>query len=416
MSNPYYIATGNPGSHADGLSFSIRTEFTLIEAGFDAVPQIITTGLFVTTLAQGANVTLTLPVLSGTLATLAGTETLTNKTLTAPVMTAPVLGTPSSGVLTNCTGTAAGLTAGAAATATTATTATNQSGGTVSATTLAASGAVSGAGFIAWAASPPAIGGTAAAAGAFTTLSASGAVSGAGFTAWAASPPAIGGTAPAAGAFTTLSATGTVSGAGFAAFAASLARGVAVLVDGVDWVCPAGVTTVYASGTGGGGGGGASGAISPGDALTTGGAGCTGKNTMMQALTVVPGTHYAVAIGAGGAGGSGSGTSGSAGATTSLGILLSLTGGAFGTGGGVFGGAFGVGGVATDASQVSGQDGCGFFGTVAATTSGTKYLGGRGGQTPFGAYGKGGDGGFIGNSVNRGDGKDGGPGYLRLEW
>lgn len=42
----------------------------------------------------------------------ATTDTLTNKTLTAPVMTAPVLGTPASGVLTNCTGTASGLTAG----------------------------------------------------------------------------------------------------------------------------------------------------------------------------------------------------------------------------------------------------------------------------------------------------------------
>lgn len=40
------------------------------------------------------------------------TKTLTNKTLTAPVLTAPVLGTPASGVATNLTGTAAGLTAG----------------------------------------------------------------------------------------------------------------------------------------------------------------------------------------------------------------------------------------------------------------------------------------------------------------
>lgn len=40
------------------------------------------------------------------------TDTLTNKTLTSPIMTAPVLGTPASGVATNLTGTAAGLTAG----------------------------------------------------------------------------------------------------------------------------------------------------------------------------------------------------------------------------------------------------------------------------------------------------------------
>lgn len=39
-------------------------------------------------------------------------QTLTNKTLTAPVLTAPVLGTPASGVATNLTGTASGLTAG----------------------------------------------------------------------------------------------------------------------------------------------------------------------------------------------------------------------------------------------------------------------------------------------------------------
>jgi len=37
-------------------------------------------------------------------ASLAGTETLTNKTLTSPTMTAPVLGTPASGTLTNATG------------------------------------------------------------------------------------------------------------------------------------------------------------------------------------------------------------------------------------------------------------------------------------------------------------------------
>lgn len=51
--------------------------------------------------------------------------------------------------------------------------------------------------------------------GSFTTLAASSTVSGAGFSTWLASPPAIGGTAAAAGSFTTLSATSTVSGAGF---------------------------------------------------------------------------------------------------------------------------------------------------------------------------------------------------------
>lgn len=40
----------------------------------------------------------------GDFATLAGSETLTNKTLTSPTLTTPALGTPASGTLTNCTG------------------------------------------------------------------------------------------------------------------------------------------------------------------------------------------------------------------------------------------------------------------------------------------------------------------------
>jgi hypothetical protein len=47
---------------------------------------------------------LTVPNFDGTIATLAGTETFTNKTLTSPTLTTPALGTPASGVLTNATG------------------------------------------------------------------------------------------------------------------------------------------------------------------------------------------------------------------------------------------------------------------------------------------------------------------------
>ena len=64
---------------------------------------LTTSGAFATTLTATAATSVTLP-LTGTLATLAGTETLTNKTLTSPTLTTPALGTPASGTLTSCTG------------------------------------------------------------------------------------------------------------------------------------------------------------------------------------------------------------------------------------------------------------------------------------------------------------------------
>jgi hypothetical protein len=63
---------------------------------------LITAGAYAVTFTATATTGVTLPT-TGTLATLAGSETFTNKTLTSPTLTTPVLGTPSSGTLTNCT-------------------------------------------------------------------------------------------------------------------------------------------------------------------------------------------------------------------------------------------------------------------------------------------------------------------------
>lgn len=118
----------------------------------------------------------------------------------APVLFNGAGGTPSSIVLTNATGTASGLTAGNASVA---------PAGTLTGTTLAANVVTSSLTTLGTITSlnASAIGAGTPGTGAFTTLSASSTVSGTGFSAYLASPPAIGGTAAAAGTFTTVTAT-----------------------------------------------------------------------------------------------------------------------------------------------------------------------------------------------------------------
>ena len=126
----YYDVSGAPITGSQGLSSIMRAEFSLIAAGFAKLPpttgfankmvivnsagtaltttggtfslagNLTVTGAFNLTLVVGATVTLTLPLVSGTLATLAGTETLTNKTLTAPAISAPAFSGVSTGSLT----------------------------------------------------------------------------------------------------------------------------------------------------------------------------------------------------------------------------------------------------------------------------------------------------------------------------
>lgn len=128
MSNPYYNASGWPATGSTGRSAPGRAELALIAAGFALLPTLsgngskavvvnaggtalgvttgtltlagnfATSGAFGLTFVLTAGTSVTLPT-TGTLATLAGAESLSNKTLVAPI-----LGTPASGTLTNCTG------------------------------------------------------------------------------------------------------------------------------------------------------------------------------------------------------------------------------------------------------------------------------------------------------------------------
>ena len=68
----------------------------------NAAMTVTGSGNFAYTRTLTAATNVTFPT-TGTLATLAGSETFTNKTLTSPTLTTPALGTPASGNLTSCT-------------------------------------------------------------------------------------------------------------------------------------------------------------------------------------------------------------------------------------------------------------------------------------------------------------------------
>jgi len=171
------------------------------------------------------------------------------------------------------------------------------------------------------------------------------------------------------------------------AFVAARAINMARFTTSGSWTCPAGVTTVYVSGGGGGGGGGGgAGSVGSGQSSSCGGGGGAGQNVIKTPVTVVPGTVYAITIGAAGTAGVAgiAGTAGSAGGdggATTFGSLLTLSGGGGGGGGAVGPGAGGgIGG------GIGGTNG-GSAGGGGSTVSVVFGVGGTGGSSPFGTSG-----------------------------
>jgi hypothetical protein len=91
MSNPFYTASGNPGTGSEGLSATMRAEFFSIQTAFDLVPRISTTGLFTTVFNQLGNYTFTLPSISGVLATTANITTETVRATAAEAANAAAI-------------------------------------------------------------------------------------------------------------------------------------------------------------------------------------------------------------------------------------------------------------------------------------------------------------------------------------
>lgn len=202
---------------------------------------------------------------------------------------------------------------------------------------------------------------------------------------------------------------------------------------------PAGVTTLYISGSAAGGGGG-NGANNSGGQTSLvggggGGGGGAGQAIIKQSYTVTPGQVISLTVGNGGAGATTNGASGLNGGNTTIGSLVTLTGGTGGGGGGAVQtntiGGGGAGGVGGGGYPSGGAGGDGNYAGTGGMGASNLFGGGGGGSrasktTPiaassayeFGGGGGGGGGGYgaTATMVLGGSGGNGAPGLVIFEW
>jgi hypothetical protein len=211
----------------------------------------------------------------------------------------------------------------------------------------------------------------------------------------------------------------------------------AVFTANGSWTVPSYISTIWVSGCGAGGGGGGGNNLGSSTAGAGGGGGFPGVSVIKHAIPVTGGHSLSITIGAGGVGGAGTASlanasAGSAGGntvlfdSTSSTTLLTLAGGAPGSGAITYQTNYVFGGVGSSAGWCA-------VGTAVSSSSGVVGYGGAGQGGPFGAGG-GGGGGVAGGAAGAGAGAgaggggggspangngNGGPGangFLIIEW
>jgi hypothetical protein len=179
------------------------------------------------------------------------------------------------------------------------------------------------------------------------------------------------------------------------------------------WTVPPNVTSICVEVWGGGG----SGDIVAYNMYGTRGGGGGGGGYGYQCFLVVPGTTYAVTVGGGGVYSSSGGNNGE---TSSLGALISATGGSKGSNyntSAPFWGPVGSGGVSTATFNISGSDATSPYSTNTNYIGADGANGGQGGNNLLGisaaAPGGGGSGGQSGQGGGAGSGA---PGRVIIHW